>query len=59
LAVGDIDPFEFHLARELRVPLREVRSWPNRELMEWAAYFRLESERNAHAAMRQRVRAKR
>lgn len=48
--------FEFFLARELKVPLQDVLGWPNRIVMEWAAYFRLESERQAHAAMRQKVR---
>jgi len=58
-ATGEKDTFEFDLARELRQPLDVVRSWPNLDVMEWAAYFRLQSERQAHAQMRQRARAKR
>ena len=56
MARGERDMFEFFLARELKVPLQDVLGWPNRIVMEWAAYFRLESERQAHAAMRQKVR---
>lgn len=48
--------FDYFLARELGVPLHEVQGWPNRDVMEWAAYYRLEGERQAHAQMRQRAR---
>ena len=56
MARGDRDMFDYFLARELGVPLHEVQGWPNRDVMEWAAYYRLEGERQAHAQMRQRAR---
>lgn len=34
----------FHMAELMRVRIAEVEGWPNRELMEWAAYLRLKAK---------------
>ena len=49
-ARGERDGFEFVLARELSMTVGELRGRMSmREFMEWAAFYRLESERAHHA----------
>lgn len=45
-ARGDRDVFEFHLARELKMTVGEMRArMSSREYGEWIALYRLEAER--------------
>ena len=41
---GTLDPWDFTLARALRMSLTEVRALPNLEHVQWRAYFTWERE---------------
>lgn len=42
LLTGEIDAFEFILARDLGLTLGAVRSMPNSEYGEWVAFYQVE-----------------
>jgi hypothetical protein len=50
MALGNVDTFEFRLARDLGRTVAEVRQMSNLEFNDWHAFYRYEAHHAEHAA---------
>lgn len=49
MALGQVDTFEFRLARDLSMTVAEVRQMSNLEFVDWENFYRWEANHREHA----------